>query len=51
MKRFSVFFSAEDGEWIATCDAHPLLSWCASTPLEALSGLVRLIDDIEEGKA
>ena len=51
MKQFVVLFSVEDNAWIATCDAYPSLSWCASTPLEALAGLVRLIDDIEAGRA
>lgn len=51
MKQFVVLFSDEDDAWIATCDAHPLLSWCASTPLDALAGLVRLIDDVEAGCA
>ena len=51
MKQFVVLFSVEDDAWIATCDAHPLLSWCASTPLEALEGLMNLIDDIEAENA
>lgn len=51
MKRFAVFFSAEDGGWIATCEGHPHLSWFALDPVAALQGLVCLVGDVEAGKA
>jgi hypothetical protein len=37
---FTVAWSAEDGEYVATCTECPSLSWLAGDPVEALRGLV-----------
>ena len=39
---YHVTWSAEDQEFVATCSEFPSLSWLASTPSEALAGLLRL---------
>jgi len=53
--RYSVEWSAADREFVATVSEFPSLSWLASTQVEALSGLERLIasvldDMIESGE-
>ena len=40
---YRVTWSAEDGEFVATCVEFPSLSWLASSQLEALTGLEDLI--------
>jgi hypothetical protein len=37
-------WSEEDGEFVATTPAYPSLSWLAPTPIEALAGLVELVE-------
>ncbi|MGK2319275.1 hypothetical protein [Gordonia rhizosphera] len=43
--QYSVRYSDEDNEWLATTPTYPSLSWLAGTPEEALAGLQRLIDE------
>ena len=43
---FRVTWSPEDEEFVATVVEFPSLSWLASTPEEALSGLRRLLDEV-----
>src|SRR5438093_12972790 len=43
---YRVSWSAEDGEFVATCLELPSLSWLASTQVKALSGLRRLVDEV-----
>lgn len=43
---YQVSWSAEDGEFVATCIEFPSLSWLASTQVKALSGLRRLVDEV-----
>jgi hypothetical protein len=40
---FTVSYSEEDQEWVATCDRFPSLSWLDIEPDWALSGLARII--------
>ena len=40
---YRVTWSAEDGEFVATCVEFPSLSWLASSQVEALTGLEALI--------
>ena len=40
---YRVTWSAEDGEFVATCVEFPSLSWLASSQLEALTGLEDVI--------
>jgi len=47
MKRYQVFWSEEDGEWVATCDAFPSLSHLDEKPTGALEGLLDLIRTVE----
>jgi len=42
---YRVSWSAEDGEFVATCREFPLLSWLASSEVEALEGLVDTLRD------
>lgn len=41
---FRVFFSEEDGEWVAVSDDELFLSWLAPTPQEALDGLIKVLE-------
>lgn len=43
---FRVTWSPEDDEFVATVVEFPSLSWLASTPEDALSGLRRLLDEV-----
>jgi len=49
---YRVTWSAEDGEFLATCAEFPSLSWLASSQFEALQGLegllLEVIEDMEE---
>ena len=47
MRLYTVKWSDEDQEYVATCNAHPWLSWLEKTPVEALKGLWRLIEQVE----
>lgn len=40
---YRITWSAEDGEHVGLCAEFPSLSWLASTPDEALSGIQRLV--------
>lgn len=40
---YRVTWSAEDGEFVATCAEFPSLSWLAGSQTEALHGLVALV--------
>ena len=42
---YRVSWSAEDGEFVATCLEFPSLSWLAATQVEALEGLEDLLRD------
>ncbi|WP_267625947.1 hypothetical protein [Gordonia sputi] len=44
--QFSVIYSNEDQEWVATSPNFPSLSWLAATPDDAVRGLERLIDEV-----
>ncbi len=46
--QYSVRYSDEDNEWVATTPTYPSLSWLAGAPEEAVSGLQRLIDDVRK---
>jgi hypothetical protein len=46
MMLFHIHWSAEDQEWIGTCDAYPSLSHLAPTPCGALMGIMRLQRDV-----
>lgn len=43
---YRVSWSAEDGEFVATCLELPSLSWLAATQIKALSGLRALVDEV-----
>lgn len=47
MPSFRVAWSAEDDEYVATCDQYPLLSWIDRDPVDALDNLVSLIEETE----
>ena len=42
---YRVTWSAEDGDFVATCVEFPSLSWLAASQAEALEGLVALVAD------
>ena len=46
-----VEWSHEDGEYVATDERYPSLSWLDDSPEGAALGLDTLIRDIEEGRA
>lgn len=43
---YRVTWSAEDGEYVATCLEFPSLSWLAKARSKAIDGLERLLADI-----
>jgi predicted HicB family RNase H-like nuclease len=43
---YRVTWSAEDGEFLATCAEFPSLSWLASSQIEALQGLEGLLREV-----
>lgn len=43
---YRVAWSAEDGEFVATCLEFPSLSWLAGSQIEALEGLEVLLQDV-----
>jgi predicted HicB family RNase H-like nuclease len=43
---YRVSWSAEDGEFVASCLELPSLSWLASTQVKALSGLRKLAEEV-----
>lgn len=43
---YRVAWSAEDGEFVATCLEFPSLSWLAATQLDALQGLEAVVRDV-----
>lgn len=45
---YRVTWSAEDGEFVATCVEFPSLSWLALTQVEALTGLEQMVVDVVE---
>ncbi|AVI03668.1 HicB-like antitoxin [Gordonia phage Confidence] len=45
---FSVSYSNEDQEWVATTPDFPSLSWLAAKPDEAIAGLARLIETVRD---
>ncbi|WBB97774.1 MULTISPECIES: type II toxin-antitoxin system HicB family antitoxin [unclassified Solwaraspora] len=43
---YRVTWSAEDGEFLATCAEFPSLSWLASTQIKALQGIQDLLREV-----
>jgi predicted HicB family RNase H-like nuclease len=43
---YRVSWSAEDGEFVATCIEFPSLSWLASDDVEALRGIKKLVAQV-----
>lgn len=43
---YRVTWSAEDGEHVGLCLEFPSLSWLSSTPDEAFSGILALVQDV-----
>jgi predicted HicB family RNase H-like nuclease len=48
---YRVTWSAEDGEYVATCLEFPSLSWLAGSRNEAIDGLERLVAEVAEDMA
>lgn len=44
---YEVCWSPEDGEYVATIDRFPSLSWLAATRADAVNGLYRLVLEVE----
>ena len=45
---YTVAWSEEDGEFVATCDWLPSMSWLARDPDEALCGLLRMLQEDDD---
>ncbi|MCB1592186.1 MAG: type II toxin-antitoxin system HicB family antitoxin [Alphaproteobacteria bacterium] len=45
---FRVEWSEEDGEHVALCAEFPSLSYLADTPAKAISGMVKLLEEVVE---
>ena len=39
----------EDQEWVVTSEEYPGLSWIDLSPLEALKGYIKMIEELEAG--
>lgn len=50
-ENYTVTWSPEDSEYIATTPSFPELSWCAPMPVTALAGLMRLIGETRRAAA
>jgi predicted HicB family RNase H-like nuclease len=48
---YRVTWSAEDGEYVATCLEFPSLSWLAESRADAIDGLERQIEEVVEDMA
>lgn len=48
---YRVQWSAEDGEFLATCAEFPSLSWLAGNQVKALKGLETLLSDVLQDMA
>ena len=46
--KFSVHWSGEDGEWVATCDAFPLLSYLNEHADIAFANLYEIVEEVIE---
>lgn len=47
---FRIEWSEDDGEWVATVEGQPSISWLAATPVQALQGLLAVLEaDATEG--
>ena len=44
--KYKVTRSAEDGEYVSTCDKYPSLSYLAKSPEEAMRGIIKLAADV-----
>ena len=49
---FTVRYSPENEEWVATCAEFPSVRWLADTPMDALAGMSELahqvLDDLDD---
>ncbi len=45
---YRVAWSEDDGEYVATVDRFPSMSWLSTSPVLALHGLVELVDQADE---
>lgn len=43
---YRVFWSSDDGEFVATCAEFPSLSWLADSQAAALTGMTTLVNDV-----
>lgn len=50
-RSFRVEWSEEDQEYVGLANDFASLSWLAGTEDEALSGIMRLVRDIDKGRA
>lgn len=48
MKAYNVSWSNEDEEWVATASHNKFLSYLADDPVDALQGLVKIINEIDD---
>jgi tetrahydromethanopterin S-methyltransferase subunit A len=47
---FSVAWSEEDREWVGTCAGYTYLSNLDKSPIDALGGIIELVNDIESSE-
>jgi hypothetical protein len=47
---YRVAWSDEDGEYVATVDRFPSLSWLSTSPVLALHGLVELVVQVDDAR-
>lgn len=46
---YQIEWLEEDQEWVVTSKEHPGLSWLDPSPLEALKGYMKMVEELETG--
>ena len=47
-KKFRVIWSERDNEYVGLCSKYTSLSWLAPTRKEALEGIQKVVEEVEE---
>lgn len=52
-RMYRIEYLEDDKEWVVTSEEYPGLSWIAASPLEALKGYMKMVEELDtcdEGK-
>jgi len=45
---YKISWSDDDNEYVGLCEKYPSLSWLAKTPEDALRGIIKLVNEVED---